>query len=201
MISIFLYIWSLKVATKHSKIVVQNIKKMTTRELDDLVDEILDEKNDRSLIILCSSIIDTQLYDLLNTFFVKSIKKDDNLLKGDNPLSTFSSRIKIIYRLGLIDDSFRLVLDTVRKVRNLCAHSVQLDIKKAPIRDHILFLKKNIEIRSTFKLIKKRYFDNETNKKDEVKSLFITISIILEALLQSINEIKKNETLIKISLK
>jgi len=174
---------------------------MTTRELDDLVDEILDEKNDRSLIILCSSIIDTQLYDLLNTFFVKSIKKDDNLLKGDNPLSTFSSRIKIIYRLGLIDDSFRLVLDTVRKVRNLCAHSVQLDIKKAPIRDHILFLKKNIEIRSTFKLIKKRYFDNETNKKDEVKSLFITISIILEALLQSINEIKKNETLIKISLK
>jgi DNA-binding MltR family transcriptional regulator len=173
---------------------------MTTRQLDDLVDEILDEKNDRALIILCSSIIDIQLLNILDAFFLNSIKKDDDLLKGDNPLATFSSRIKIVYRLGLVDETFRALLDTIRKVRNLSAHSIELDIRKSPIRDHILTLKRNIKDRPSYKLITKRYFENNINKNNETKALFVTISIILEAVLQSIKEVKQNDKSIKISL-
>ena len=170
---------------------------MTRRQLDELVDDILDERNDRSLIILCSSIIDEQLYDILNTLF-KKIKEDD-LLKGDNPLSTFSSRIKILYRIGIIDESLKGILDNVRKIRNVSAHSVALNLNKSPLKDHILTLRKSIINRPSYELMKKRYFENNVNNSSEVKSLFITICVILEAINISVIEIAENEKTIIIS--
>lgn len=172
---------------------------MTTRQIDELVDDILDERNDRSLIILCSSIIDEQLYNILNKFLKDPLKKEDDLLKGDNPLSTFSSRIKIVYRVGIIDNSFREILDNVRKIRNLSAHSVELHLSKPPIKDHILALKKSIINRPSYELTKKRYFDNNINTSNEVKALFITICVILEAINISIAEIENNDKSIIIS--
>ncbi|MFC5684257.1 MltR family transcriptional regulator [Flavobacterium sp. MAHUQ-51] len=171
---------------------------MTTRQFDELVDEILDERNDRSLIILCSSIIDEQLYNILNKF-LKPPLKDDDLLKGDNPLSTFSSRIKIIYRIGIIDNTFRDILDTIRKIRNLSAHSVELNLGKSPIKDHINTLKKTIKIKPSYELTKKRYFENNINSSNEVKALFVTICVILEAIDLSILEIEDNKKTIQIS--
>lgn len=173
---------------------------MTPRQFDELVDEILDERNDRSLIILCSSIIDEQLYSILHSY-LKKPKKEDDLLKGDNPLSTFSSRIKIIYRIGLIDNSLREILDNIRKIRNLSAHSVELNISKSPIKDHILTLKKSIIERPTYELTKIRFFENNINNSNELKSLFVTICVILEAINNSIIEIADNEKTIKISRK
>lgn len=173
---------------------------MTTGQFDELVDEILDERNDRSLIILCSSIIDEQLYSILHAY-LKKPKKDDDLLKGDNPLSTFSSRIKMMYRIGLIDNSFREILDNIRKIRNLSAHSVELNISKSPIRDHINTLKKSIIDKPTYELTKKRFFENNINNSNELKSLFVTICVILEAIDNSIIEIIGNEKTIKISKK
>lgn len=173
---------------------------MTTRQFDELVDEILDERNDRSLIILCSSIIDEQLYSILYNF-LKKPKKEDDLLKGDNPLSTFSSRIKMTYRIGLIDNTLREILDNIRKIRNLSAHSVELNILKSPIKDHILALKKSINQRPTYELTKIRFFENNINNSNELKSLFVTICVILEAINNSIIEIVDNEKTIKISKK
>lgn len=175
---------------------------MTNREFDELIDEIIDETNDRSLIILCASIIDEQLFSILNTFFINPPKKnDDDLLKGDNPLSTFSSRIKMLYRIGIIDRSFRDILDNVRKIRNLSAHSVQLNFKKSPIKDHISTLKTSIKGRDTYDLTIKRYFENEINSSNEVRALFVTISVILQAINETIIEIDVNPKTIKISNK
>ena len=175
---------------------------MTTRQFDELIDEIIDERNERSLIILCSSIIDEQLYNILDLYLMKPAKKkEDDLLKGDNPLATFSSRIKVIYRLGLIDNSFREILDNVRKVRNLCAHSVELKLNKAPIKDHISNLRKSIIGRETYTLTRKRYFEDKTDETNEVKSIFVTICVILEAIINTITEIDINTKTTKISLK
>jgi DNA-binding MltR family transcriptional regulator len=173
---------------------------MTTRQFDELVDEILDERNDRSLIILCSSIIDEQLYSILYTY-LKKPNKDDDLLKGDNPLSTFSSRIKMVYRIGIIDNSLREILDNVRKIRNLSAHSVELNITKSPIKEHIFTLKKSIVVRPSFELTAKRFFENSINNSNEVKALFVTICVILEAINNSIIEIISNEKTMIISKK
>lgn len=172
---------------------------MTTRQFDELIDEIIDDVNDRSLIILCASIIDEQLFNILSTFFINPPKNDDDLLKGDNPLSTFSSRIKMLYRIGIIDSSLRDVLDNVRKIRNLSAHSIQLNFKKSPIKDHISTLKVSIKGRETYNLTKKRYFENDINSSNEVKSLFVTICVILQAINETIIKISINQKTINIS--
>lgn len=175
---------------------------MTTRQFDELIDDIIDEPNDRSLIILCSSIIDEQLYSILATFLTKPDKKnEDDLLKGDNPLSTFSSRIKIIYRLGIIDKIFRDILDQIRKVRNECAHSVSINTNKAPLKDHLNNIKSKVINRKSYELCVTRYFEGSISKKNELKALFTTICIILKAINDSINEVSKNQVTTKISKK
>lgn len=174
---------------------------MTARQFDELVDEIIEEKNDRSLVILCTSLIDDQLYDILNVFLDKPQKKDDDLLKGDNPLSTFSSRIKIVYRLKIIDNSFREILDQVRKIRNLCAHNIIINLNKSPIKDHILFLNKEMSVRESFTLTKQRYFENEISPDNEIKAIFVSICVILKAINDTIDTIKENDKTIKISKK
>ena len=173
---------------------------MTTRQFDELVDEIRDERNDRALIILCSSIIDEQLFNILKDFLINPIKaNEEDLLKGDTPLSTFSSRIKIIYRLGIIDNSFREILEALRKVRNLCAHTIDFKINKSPIKEHISSLKKLLESRTSYELAKKRYFENSITPKDEIKLLLVTICVILETMNGSISQILLNSETIKIS--
>lgn len=174
---------------------------MTTEQLDEIIEEIIEERSDRSLIILSSAIIDEQLYRVLNAFLKEPKIKDDDLLRGDNPLTTFSAKIKVIYRLGIINNSFREILDQVRKVRNQCAHNIDININKAPINDHIITIKKNITVRATFELVKKRYFNDGLEPKYEIKALFITIIMVLEAIIKSIARIEDNEKTMTISIK
>jgi hypothetical protein len=175
---------------------------MSPRQFDELIDEIIDERNDRSLIILCSSIIDEQLYSILEKFLLNpDKKKEDDILKGDNPLSTFSSRIKIIYRLGLVDKTFRDILDKIRKVRNECAHRVSINIDKAPIKDHLKNIKEEMMQRQSFRLCIDRYFEGKINKKNELKAFFSTICIILKAINDSLEEVSENQITINISKK
>lgn len=174
---------------------------MTTIQFDELVDEILDEKNDRSLIILCSSIIDEQLFEILKSYLITPIKKDDDLLKGDSPLSTFSSRIKMIYRIGIIDSSFKDILENVRKIRNQSAHNVQFSFSTPPIKDHLLTLKKSLTGRQSYISTKDRFLKNNLTSTNEVKLLFITICVILEAINNSITKVNLNTKTISISKK
>lgn len=175
---------------------------MTVSQFDNLIDDILDEKHDRSLIILCSSIVDDQLLKILSAVLLDPIKKsEEDLLQGDNPLSTFSSRIKVTYRLGIIDLEFLKILDTIRKIRNLCAHSIELNIQKAPIKDLITNLRNAIIHRESYKLTHKRYFASQSKPGDELRCLFITICVILKAILYSITKLKNNTKTVNISKK
>lgn len=173
---------------------------MTVTQFDNLIDDILDEKHDRSLIILCSSVIDDQLLRILSAVLLDPVKKnEEDLLLGDNPLSTFSARIKMTYRLGLIDLEFLKILDTVRKVRNYCAHSIELNIYKAPLKDLIANLRKAIINRESYKLTYKRYFISQSKTGDELKCLFITICVILEAIISSLSKLSSNIKTVSIS--
>jgi len=48
----------------------------------------------------------------------------DNLFDPDRPLGTFSAKISLAFRLGLLDKKVESSLQLVRKIRNDFAHSV-----------------------------------------------------------------------------
>lgn len=90
-------------------------------EIGDIVEEFKKE-SDRACVILSAAKIDAQLYLLLSKTLKPALGSQDELLDGDSPLGTLSSKISIAYRLGLIDSQFAKSLHLIRRIRNAFAH-------------------------------------------------------------------------------
>lgn len=80
------------------------------------------EESDRAAVVLGAAKLDSLLAQILDRFLLPSLSTNDELLEGDSPLATFSSRINACYRLGLISSDFAKSLHLVRKIRNAFAH-------------------------------------------------------------------------------
>lgn len=152
-------------------------------EFDLFAEDLLVEKSERIMVIVSASKVDYLLFAILEKFFLSRISgKKDDLLEGDQPLNTFSSRIKITYKLGIIDRQLYDLLEQLRAIRNKSAHNVAFEIHKSPFKDHISNMKKQLILRKSYHLTKKRYFENilDTSSK-ELQCLLLTLCVILQA--------------------
>lgn len=101
---------------------------------DDLTDdwnkffEELQNETPRASVIIAGAFLDSQLRALLSKFFIDDAKVVDEFLGSDKnpdrPLSSFSSRIKATYCLGLISKSIYHDLNVIRTIRNRFAHKM-----------------------------------------------------------------------------
>lgn len=158
---------------------------------DAFAEDLLGERASRPLVIVGASKVDTLLCEILRSYLLPKRAKandHDELLEGDRPLATFSARIKICYRLRLIDESLYLSLDTLRTLRNLSAHSINFDTNKSPMREHVAELRKGVGARKSFLLTKERYFEPDPlTKVMELQCLLLTLCVILEAIREKIS--------------
>jgi len=177
----------------------------TRKEFDLFTDEYLQERTTRTTVLVGSSKIDDTIFRILSSYFLpKTTKKTENdeLLEGDRPLSTFSSRIKLIYRLGLIDKSFFMILERIRAIRNESAHKLSFDITKNPLKGKLASIVNDMSKRESYSLIKQRYFNNDIfDKSMEIKCMYLTICMLLEAIRSRITSVIQNEETCKISMK
>jgi hypothetical protein len=86
--------------------------------------DVLKAQNDRTAIIVATSMLEMQLEDLLKAFLQPPRKQDDELFRPERPLSTFSAKISLSYRLGVLDSTVCALLDGIRKIRNDFAHDI-----------------------------------------------------------------------------
>jgi uncharacterized protein YlaN (UPF0358 family) len=106
-----------------------------------LFSEVFFPEPDRSAVIVGSSQIDIELTKLLSKVLKPKKEKKDELLESDNPLSTLSSKINLAFRLGLIDDELKSLLNTFKKIRNDMSHQVlNCSLEEVPHSDRILSL-------------------------------------------------------------
>ena len=100
----------------------------------------LENESTRGKILLLSAHIDSLLEGMIKrTLKPARNEKYDELLSGNAPLDSFSARISIAYRLGLISEHHADGLNAFRKLRNLCAHELTpLSLAAQP---HNAFLK------------------------------------------------------------
>ena len=82
----------------------------------------LADESDRAAVIIAAAKLDNELRDLIVSRLVPSPTSEDDLVDGDRALGAFSARIKMAYRLGLIDAEVARSLDIVRRIRNQFAH-------------------------------------------------------------------------------
>lgn len=173
--------------------------------LDAFADDLLEEHSARTLVIVGAALMDHLLREILRQHLLPKTAKQsdsDELLEGDRPLSTFSSRIKLSYRLGLIDETLYRSVDTVRSLRNPCAHSVEADLEKSPLREHFVSLRKLVSTRESYAWTKSRYFSEESLQPiHELQCLLLTICVLLEAVRSATTETRGNPETLSMSAK
>jgi DNA-binding MltR family transcriptional regulator len=90
------------------------------------IEAAMNEESPRGKIIVLAEMLNVQLAELLLKYLRDSDTYDkldsDELLGRERPLSSFSARIAVCYRLGLISQTDRKALDKLREFRNVCAH-------------------------------------------------------------------------------
>jgi DNA-binding MltR family transcriptional regulator len=80
---------------------------------------------ERAAVILAAARIDMSLEEILKSVLLPSSGGADDLFDTERPLSTLSSKITLVHRLGLIDADVERSIQSIRKIRNEFAHSHQ----------------------------------------------------------------------------
>jgi len=108
----------------------------------------MDGTSDRSCIITAASIIDHLLLEFIRARLVPNSSGQDSLLDGPNaPIGTFSSRIDIAFRVGLISAQVARDLHLIRRLRNDVAHSIAARTFDDPgVADKVLHLVRSLNV-------------------------------------------------------
>ena len=85
----------------------------------------LTTESERAAVVLGAAKLDSLLELLLKRSLLPSPGGKDDLFDTERPLGTFSAKITVAYRMGLIDKDFEYSLQVVRKIRNNFAHSIE----------------------------------------------------------------------------
>jgi DNA-binding MltR family transcriptional regulator len=83
----------------------------------------LAHESERAAVVMGIALTDECLEPTIVKLLRTAKSKNDDLFDPDRPIGSFSAKIKLAYRLGLIDDEFCSALNMLRKIRNDFAHS------------------------------------------------------------------------------
>lgn len=109
-------------------------------DLSEFVNEFTNE-SDRASAIIGAAKLDYLLYQCLSKFLLPNPSNNDPLFDGEGPLSSFSSKINIAYRLGLISPQASKSLHLVRRIRNTFAHeAIGCNFDSGAHRDRVIEL-------------------------------------------------------------
>jgi hypothetical protein len=175
-----------------------------TLTFDEFADELMQERQPRALVILASAQIDYQIKSLLEEFLwpkAAKQKEPDELLDGDNPLSSFSSRIKVCRRLGLLDDRLADALHKLRDIRNQAAHWISFGVAGAPLRDQLKHLQSLVVPRRSYRLTVGRFFsDPRLTDFESLQAVLLTLSVLIQSIRTKLSEksLRKVQELSKI---
>ena len=139
------------------------------------------EENDRAVVIVGAANIDTLLRKLVESSLLPPMnKKEDELLSGDSPLSSFSSKINLCYRLALIDKELCQTLHILRKIRNSFAHEIKgCDLSIPPHCDRLKELVKHLKDAPLLNKLRDFFVGDKQNSCD-FRIIISLISALLE---------------------
>lgn len=109
------------------------------REVFAWLEDVLRESgSNRALVLMGATRLDLEVEEAIKAKLAWNPEVQDNLFDTDRPLGTFSAKISLAHRLGIIDDAFHSAVQMVRRIRNDFAHSVaHLRLKDVPHKDRV----------------------------------------------------------------
>lgn len=89
---------------------------------DDIAGMLFDE-SDRGVVIILGSWVEDTLLERITEKLPAMSRADEKVLIDRGPLRDFNARILMAKALGLISESDKEILETIKIMRNACAHS------------------------------------------------------------------------------
>ena len=87
---------------------------------------VLSNESDRGCVLVAAALVEAELENHIVRRLLPKAAKYDELVSEDSraPISTFSQKINLAYRVGLIPLSERTIYHQLRELRNGCAHDI-----------------------------------------------------------------------------
>lgn len=175
------------IITLNKNIMNKNENPINESAFDFIINEFKKE-SDRAAVILIAAIFDEKLTTLLKATLVPIPTSKDDFFDGVNaPISTFSSKIDLSYRLGLISPQFTRDLHLIRKIRNILAHDIyDCNFENKSIKSRIMELSKSCTMIPFYE-----HLINVGNKKVEkgVRGVFLFITTLMIVHLEKLIEV------------
>lgn len=119
------------------------LKRPPSKEDEEYFNQVMNAPSDLAAAILLA--IDVEHHLEKSIIFYLQRRDDatlDMLIRDAGPLGTFNAKIVLAYALGIIDQDWMTILNTIRRIRNVFAHARKLTKFSTPeIRDQIYRLK------------------------------------------------------------
>lgn len=148
-------------------------------------------ETDRAAVVLGAAKLDFLLYQILNKYLIPNTGSRDELLEGDSPLSTFSAKIHLVYRLGFIDAAFARALHLVRKIRNSFAHEVSgCSLLLGGHHDRIKELARPFEGNEVYNGFKRVFFGDKDGTRSDFYTTLGAMVVRLERVLENTTQIE-----------
>ena len=165
------------------------------RPFREFVTEFVGE-SDRAAVILGAAKLDYLLYQILQKYLIPNPAGRDELLDGDAPLSTFSSKINMCYRLGLLSAEVTRALHLIRKIRNSFAHEVSgCKLDSGAHRDRVRELAAPFIKTRGYRMIEERYFKDKSGSAAEFYIILAMIAIRLDGLFETQTPLTDDEAI------
>lgn len=151
------------------------------------------KETDRAAVILASALIDEALTSILKSHLVPIPNATDNFFERSNaPLSTFSSKIDMVYRLGIVSARFCRDMHLIRKIRNSFAHDIYgCNFENGSVKSRVTELSKTCEIIPVYHHLIE---EGNENLEEGTRGIFLFIvSTIIFNLNLILNQIKPVE--------
>jgi hypothetical protein len=133
----------------------------TAMHWDELFDREFKNESDRASVILAAAMLDNVLDTLLRAKLAPVSTGQDTLLDGHNsPIASFSARIDLTYRVGVISDKMARDLHIIRRIRNEFAHNiVGCSFDSPSVRSRVVELTRSSGFAERNKSIRRRFPD------------------------------------------
>ncbi len=106
----------------------------------------LASEGERVAVIISAARIDYVLEGILKGLMVPHTGPSDPLFDSERLLGSFSAKISLSYRIGLIDSELEAAITIIRKIRNDFSHSMRPEhLGDSPHRERVNELVKNLK--------------------------------------------------------
>lgn len=174
---------------------IKTTRSFDHKDFEKFVDE-FKEESDRAAVILGAAKLDLLLYQVLQQYLAPSTGSKDELLDGDSPLGTFSAKILLTNRLGLIDNEFTRSLQLVRKIRNSFAHEVSgCTLNSGAHRDRVKELVAPLKHKNAFIVIRQHKFDGKDEPSENFRTALAFLVARLDVLLNHVETVDCSKAL------